>query len=298
MGLCKYCGEKAGLFKTSHDECATNLQRSIGAVRKLISDGTLGGREYSDLSREVQSVLANNRTPFAYVQDTIHQATNDAASQLALQAPASESEFVRLMDIIQGFDGSIGKHLSQEYTSQMVARKWFATARLHMSYVLWQVLNNRTPDFEATGEAAAFNIRSTEQPIFQTGDCVTYAEERTISNPSRSYQGLSIPVGAGIYYHIGGSQGHQERTSGLLPLDGGRVLITTKALYFGGAKTTFKILLDHVLRYQPYVDAVGLCEQGKASKVFVFDYRGMDVGWFFYNLLVALSNPHNSLSVS
>jgi hypothetical protein len=68
-------------------------------------------------------------------------------------------------------------------------------------------------------------------------------------------------------------------------------LITSLALYFGGEKTTLRIPLDHVLRYQPYVDGVGVCESHGAPKVFVFDYRGMDVGWFFYNLLSALSKP-------
>ncbi len=75
-----------------------------------------------------------------------------------------------------------------------------------------------------------------------------YAEERTLTNYKRSYQGLSIPVGHGVYYHFGGSNGHRERTSGLLPLDGGRMLVTTKSLYFGGQRTTLRIPLDQVLR--------------------------------------------------
>jgi hypothetical protein len=200
--------------------------------------------------------------------------------------------------IIRGFDGTLDENLSNDYTSQMVQRRWFASAQLHMSYVLWQVMNNITPNFEEAGESVAFNLRVGEQPIFQTGNCVTYAEERTVTNRTRSYQGLSVPVGGGIYYHVGGSQGHQERTSGLIPLDGGRILIMTKALYFGGQEKTFRIALDHILRYQPYVDGVGVCEDNKAPKVFVFDYRGMDAGWFFYNLLCALGNPQASLKPS
>ena len=52
----------------------------------------------------------------------------------------------------------------------MVQRKWFAVGQLHMSYVLWQVLNNITPNFDETGETVAFNLRSpgVELPIFQT----------------------------------------------------------------------------------------------------------------------------------
>jgi hypothetical protein len=119
-----------------------------------------------------------------------------------------------------------------------------------------------------------------------------YAEERTSSSHSRSFGGISLPVGGGIYYHIGGSQGHQERTSGLQQVDIGGILITSLAFYFGGQQTNLRIPLDRVLRYQPYIDGVGICESHGAPKVFVFDYRGMDAGWFFYNLLSALSKRH------
>jgi hypothetical protein len=38
------------------------------------------------------------------------------------------------------------------------------------------------------------------------------------------------------------------------------MLITTEALYFGGQTKTLRIPLRHVLRYQSYVDGVGVCE--------------------------------------
>jgi len=291
MSVCEYCGEKAGWFQTNHPACVTKASSSRKIVEELVFEGTLAGRSYDELSAEVQKVLADSRVSFKYVRDALLQGANDAASQIAVKSPVSKSEFDRLYRIIFGLDGSLNAYLSDEYTAQMVQRKWFAVGQLHMSYVLWQVLNSITPNFDETGETVAFNLRAGELPIFQTGNCVTYAEERTVTtNRSRTYQGLSLPVGRGIYYHIGGSQGHQERTSGLLPLDGGKILITTKALYFGGQTKTFRIQLDHVIRYQPYVDGVGVCESHGAPKVFVFDYRGMDAGWFFYNLLVALTN--------
>jgi len=74
-----------------------------------------------------------------------------------------------------------------------------------------------------------------------------------------------------------------------LPLDIGEMLITTRTIYFGGQKRTLRIPLDHVVRYQPYVDGVGVCEAHGAPKVFVMDYRGLDTGWFFFNLLSALT---------
>lgn len=47
---------------------------------------------------------------------------------------------------------------------------------------------------------------------------------------------------------------------------------------------------DQVLRYQPYVDGIGVCESHGAPKVFVFDYQGMETGWFFFNLLSVLTS--------
>jgi hypothetical protein len=66
------------------------------------------------------------------------------------------------------------------------------------------------------------------------------------------------------------------------------MLVTNKSLYFGGMQKSFRIALDRVVSYHPYLDAVGVCEDGKAEKVFSFDYRGMDAGWFYYNMLLAV----------
>lgn len=202
---------------------------------------------------------------------------------MALQSPISDDDFERLFAISDGFDLSpINRR------AEFAERRWFAVPQLALSHTLWQVLNHIAPVFE---EDPMFNLRSGETPIFQTGTAsVMYAEERTISTHTRSFGGLSLPVGGGIYYHVGGSQGHQERASGLQELDIGGMLITSLALYFGGQKTTLRIPLDRVLRYQPYVDGVGVCEARGAPKVFVLNYSGMDMGWFLYNLLMALTS--------
>ena len=59
------------------------------------------------------------------------------------------------------------------------------------------------------------------------------------------------------------------------------MLITNQVLYFGGQQKTLRISLQRVIRYQFYVEAVGICESG-SPKLFFPDYRGMDTGWFFF----------------
>jgi hypothetical protein len=101
---------------------------------------------------------------------------------------------------------------------------------------------------------------------------------------------MSVRLGKGVYYHFGGSQGHNVYTSGLLQLDTGKALITTRAFYFGGQKKTLRIPLDRVLRYQPYVDAIGICEANGAPKIFTPNASGgMELGWFYFNILSALT---------
>jgi hypothetical protein len=285
MSLCPYCGEKAGWLQSSHPACVAKANSTADTLKELVSKGILAGKRYADLATEVQQVLTANKVQSQYVQETLLQGVNDAISQIALQSPASDAELNRLVAVLQGFDITA-------YHAEYATRRWFSFAQLGMSNILWHVLHNSTPNFDDT---PMFNLRPGETPIFQTGNTnVMYAEERTISSHNRSFGGLSLPVGGGVYYHIGGSQGHQERTSGLQQLDAGGILITSHALYFGGQKTTFRIPLDQVLRYQSYVDGVGVCESHGAPKVFVFDYRGMEVGWFFYNLLSALTNKSGS----
>jgi hypothetical protein len=281
MGLCDYCGEKAGWFQSSHPACIARAEGMGNTVKELAFSETLAGRSYAELAPEVQQALADKKVPFKYVREALLQGVNDAVSHIALQSPVSEEELNRLVAILEGCEITA-------YSAEYATRRWFGFSQLGMSAILWQVLHNRVPLFD---DELRFNLRFGETPIFQTGNTnVMYAEERTISSHTRSFGGLSLPVGGGVYYHIGGSQGHQERVSGLQQLDVGGILITSLSLYFGGQTTTLRIPLDHVLRYQPYIDGVGVCESHGAPKVFVFDYKGMDTGWFFYNLLSALTN--------
>jgi hypothetical protein len=165
MSVCEYCGENAGWFQSSHPACVTKASSTAQTVQKLVFDGTLAGKRYEELSTDLQKTLADAKVQFKYVRDALLQGANDAASQIALKSPVSKPEFERLVRIIFGLDGSLGAYLSDEYTSQMVQRQWFAVGRLRMSYVLWQVLNNIASDFDETGETVAFNLQSGEIPI-------------------------------------------------------------------------------------------------------------------------------------
>jgi hypothetical protein len=281
MGVCDLCGEKAGWLQNRHAACTERAEGTKAALYDLALNGTVAGKTFSDLDTEVRQLAAENRVPLQQFSETLLQAADDAAGKIALRAPVSQDDYRRVFAILQGW--GIQQYINN---GEIATRRWFGLPQLDMSLILWQVLHGLNPIYDGVGRMQ-FNLQADEVPIFTAGK-VTFAEERTVSTHTRTFGGLSLPVGAGIYYHIGSSQGHQ--VSGLLPLDVGEALITTRAIYFGGQKTTLRIPLNHVVRYQPYVDGVGVCESHGPPKVFVMDYGALDTGWFFFNLLSALTS--------
>jgi hypothetical protein len=284
MGLCDLCGENAGWLKNRHPACTERAEGAKKALYDLALNGTLAGESFSDLDTEARQLATDNRVPFQQFREVLLQAADDAAGKIAVQAPVSQDDYRRVFAILQGW--GIQQYIDN---GEIATRRWFGLPQLDMSLILWQVLHGLNPIYDGAGRIQ-FNLQPGEVPIFTAGK-VTFAEERTVSTHTRTFGGLSLPVGAGIYYHVGGSQGQQ--VSGLLPLDVGEMLITTRTIYFGGQKRTLRISLNHVVRYQPYVDGVGVCESHGAPKVFVMDYRGLDTGWFFFNLLSALTGRLN-----
>ena len=278
MGQCDLCGGNARLLKSRHSSCNLNAESLKQSLRDQVFEATLAGQSFSGLNAQAEKKVQDNRLPIAYFKETILQAANDAACQIAQKSPISDDELARLVNVLKGFGFPEGNR------DEILRLKLFGMAFSGMSNTLWQVCNDR---YHGDGGRTQFNLQRGEDPIFSAGK-VTFAEEQTANTGSRSFGGLSLPIGAGMYYHLGASQGH--KASGLKAVDIGEILITSQSLYFGGRIKTMRISLANVLRYEPYVDGVGICEAYGPSKVFIPDYSGMDTGWFFINLLSAITS--------
>jgi hypothetical protein len=82
-------------------------------------------------------------------------------------------------------------------------------------------------------------------------------EERVIN---RQYvggsQGVSIRLMKGVTYRIGQQRGHIQSQSGLIPISDGYFIITNKRLVFSGNKKSVVSLLDKLIDFQLYADAL------------------------------------------
>lgn len=280
MGKCDLCGDSAGIFKSRHPSCEMKAESLKHSLHDLVLNGVLAGMPFSELNTQTEIRIQEENLPKSRFQQTMLLAANDAAIQISQKSPISEDELIRLVDLLNGFGYPAGNR------EEILRNRLFGMGFTSLSNILWEVHNDRPPYYDGAGKMQ-FNLRPGEQPIFSAGN-VTFAEERTVNTGSRTFGGLSVPIGAGIYYHFGASQA--RKVSGLLQIDVGAMLVTSQALYFGGQQRTMRISLAHVLRYEPYADGVGVCEAAGPPKVFVPDYSGMDTGWFLFNLLSTLTS--------
>jgi len=280
MAKCDLCGDSAGIFKNRHPSCELKAQSLKRNLHDLVLSGILAGMPCSELKAQTETKLQEEKLPNSYFQQAMLLAANDGAMQISQKAPIPPEEFTRLHDLLIGFGFPEGNR------DEILGNGLWGMAFAGMSNVLWEVQNDVVPYYDGMGKMQ-FNLRHGEQPIYSCGK-VTFAEERTVNTGSRVFSGFSVPIGAGVYSHVGASQA--GKVSGLLPIDVGAVLVTSQALYFGGQQRTLRISLSNVLRYEPYADGVGVCEAAGPPKVFVPDYSGMDTGWFLFNLLSTLTS--------
>jgi hypothetical protein len=94
-------------------------------------------------------------------------------------------------------------------------------------------------------------------------------------------------------------RGHAVESTSLQDVDYGDFLMTTQAIYFSGSEKgiNFRVPYGHIIRFQPYSDAVGICRSGMREQIFAPQQgrtpeitRAMQQsGWFLFNILQALA---------
>lgn len=98
--------------------------------------------------------------------------------------------------------------------------------------------------------------------------------------------GVSIRVMKGVYYHVGGFKGRAIDRAERVHEDTGVVGITTKQIYFSGAKKAFRIPYTKIVSFEPFSNGLGLIRDAASAKPQFFVTHD---GWFTYNLVTNLA---------
>ena len=131
-----------------------------------------------------------------------------------------------------------------------------------------------------------FNLLKSEKLVWLFNG-VDYIETITRRERRGTSHGVSIRIARGLYYRPSTfrSQAHQWDED--VHADTGLLGVTTKHLYFHGAKKRFRIRLDKIVSFEPYNDGIGIMRDAVTAKPQAFVVGD---GWFIYNLVTNISN--------
>jgi hypothetical protein len=278
MGICVYCNTKAGMFKDAHEACTKDAEFARESLSKLISDSIYSEKTAASIAPEIEPLTKQGRLTGSDSQLVMLKAADKATLELALKNPIDNDQADRIGDLYSTIDPSW-------FSDVKKIVNWPGYVALTYSNVLYQAMHGEVPHYDPNG-FADFRFQKDEHPILRRN--AVLAEYRTITN-GRSYQSVGLPIGGGMYYRFGVSQPRTQQ-SGLMPVDEGLMVITTQGILFSGQTHNFRLPYSSILRIEPFVDGFGIHENHGSGKVFIPAPLGTeDEGWYFHNLVSALS---------
>ncbi len=279
MANCTYCREKAGLFKSEHTACAAEAEAARRQIADAVKMAVATGKQPAKIAPVIARLQFEGRLLEEEVRKLMLRSSDAAILEAVLSKPISDDELERLGSYYSAADSK----WSERDIKERANFPGFLSA-LHAN-TLYQVLHGQVP-YAQPGGFDDFNFQHDEFPILRR--YATLAEYRSIPT-GRSFQSVGLPIGGGLYYRVGMSQPRTSQT-GLVPIDDGLMVITTKSIIYSGQHRNFRLPYPSILRFESFVDGFGIHGNHGPGKVFIPSKLGMmDEGWYFYNLVSALS---------
>ena len=274
MGNCLYCGTSAGFLRKEHAECRQKNEQGRKDMVALAAEAVKSGKDLDTLRQRLASVAGSSFVPASEIKTALVQEWEQAVSSFLEDNVLSEEEEARLVTFSKQLDFTQAD-LDQNH----------AFTRVVMNSVLREVLAGRVPTRQHVEGQLPFNFQKTETVVWVFSG-VTYYEEKTTRTYVGGYQGGSVRIMKGVYYHAGGFRGHPVETTSLAQIDVGTVAVTTQHIYFGGTHKSFRVPYPKIVSFTPYSDGIGITRDAANAKPQIFV---TGAGWFIYNLVANLA---------
>lgn len=284
MADCIHCGEPAGWFRQEHPKCRDVKQQQADAV---------AAEQAQVLPRLVEKLRLDliGTTPLIDIE--AHLLDQSAAGTLA---PAQRTEC-----LVKAWEGAVDSFLDDGIlTDEEEARlneaverfmlppalldRSGALSRVGKSAVLKVILRGDVPP-EIPGLQVSVNLLKSEHVVWVFNG-VKYLEDREQRQFVGGSQGVSLRVMSGVYYRIGGFKGKSVYSTKRVHVDTGRLLVTTKNLYFVGPAKSVRIPYAKIVSFEQFNDGIGIMRDLASAKPQIFVTED---GWFSYNLIANLA---------
>ena len=151
--------------------------------------------------------------------------------------------------------------------------------------VIRDVTRGVIPQRQRVNGAVPFNLMKSEQLVWVIQG-VDYLETVVRRERRGTSHGVSIRVARGLYYSPRQFRSRPIEWEETVHADTGLLGLTTKHLYFAGARKKFRVRYDKIVSFEPYSDGLGIMRDAQTAKPQSFVTGD---GWFAYNLAANLA---------
>jgi len=274
VGNCSFCGKPAGLFRKQHPQCVALRDAGWTEMVEISKQAAVGRGSVDNLEGRLVTKARASFVPETGVRTAQVAGWEAAVDHLLEDGSLDKQEEAALVAFQRRFS------LSQDDLDRRGAY-----SRVLKGAIIRDLLEGKIPQRVTVSSQLPFNFQKNEQLIYLF-PTVEYLEDRTRTQYFGGYQGVSVRVMKGVYYRVGGFRGNPVGRTERLHVDSGPLAVTTKHLYFGGPRKSFRVRHDKIVTFIPYTDGVGIIRDAATAKPQVFVTGD---GWFAYNLLANVS---------
>jgi len=274
MGICRFCGQNAGILRNVHPECEQRYEASRNAIFGLVFVAITSGRDTSQLWNEIQRIACSGYVSWREAVSLVQQAWCQALDYMLADGVLTQEEEDKLINSMNNLE-----IVFVEPQLTIVREK------LAMGRALRQFLLTGQPPVWPVSADLPFNFLNSEQLVWVFSN-VRFLEEKTYRRYVGSSHSVSIRLSKGVYYRIGEIQRERIEESSIEEQDCGQMALTTKHLYFAGSRRSVRIPYKKIVAFQPYTDGIGVMREGANAKLQIYITGN---GWFTYNLAMNLA---------
>lgn len=275
---CNHCGEPAGFLRSRHPECEDRHPAARREAPQLIARAACDGRTWGEIENQVRETMRRGFVSDRELPGFVAEGLRSAERKVLDDDLLDEEEERRVSGFPESLDGSgLGGAAVGEVRTRLAA-----------AGVVRLVLDGRNPwSRQGNVSLQGFRLTKSEEPIWAF-EPVDYEIARNRVQYTGGSRGASFRVANGVYLRTGSIRGERHVVEERQHADSGRVVITTKHIYFAGSTHRFRIRHDRVVRYEPLADGFEVTRDRANARPERF--HGMD-GWFAYNLLMNAEEP-------
>ena len=275
MGICTYCGQKAGLLRSKHRECEEKYNKGWDEMIDIARDAVIGHISSDNIEAKLLNLAINHFVSKDKIRLALTSGWEKAVDTYLEDGILSVEEESKLTSFIEKFS----------FTQSDLDNNGKYTG-IVKSGVIRDLTEGKVPQrIKLTGQLP-FNLQKTESLIW-VFPSASYYEDKTRRSFVGSTQGVSVRIAKGVYYRVGAFKGHPVETTERVHMGNGLFGVTNKNIYFVGGTKSLRIKYDKIVSYIPFDDGIGIHRDSSTAKPQVFVTGD---GWFTYNLIMNAQN--------